>query len=61
MSGQSHAVKIQKYTTVFVKVEGEFSTINWMPIDEDKERGIGYDKYGINTFTYKSSITSIQF
>lgn len=36
MSGQNHAVKIQKYTTLFLQVKGDLSTVLWMPYDEKK-------------------------
>ena len=34
MPGQNHAVRIKKYTTIFLKIVSDLSTVLWMPFNE---------------------------
>ena len=61
MPGQPHAVVIEKYSTLFLDVKGDLSTVMWMPVNEKEERGLGYINYDIGGLTYKAKYTNIEF
>jgi hypothetical protein len=44
-----------------MEVKGELSTVSWMPMDEKKDMGLGYMKYGIGELDYDSVFNKIEF
>jgi type 1 glutamine amidotransferase len=44
-----------------MRVKAELATLLWMPMNEQKERGIGYYKYAIGKLGYTTGFNKIQF
>ena len=59
--GQSHAIRIEEYSSLYVKVKAEQATLVWTPLDPERERGVGYFKYGIGDIEYTSKFNKIDF
>lgn len=57
--GQSHAIKISEFSTVYLDISAEMATVLWMPIVEKEERGVGYFKYNIGGLEYSSKFNNI--
>lgn len=34
--GQSHALKLEEYQTIFMQVKAKEATMTWMPMNEEK-------------------------
>ena len=45
--GQSHAIRVSQFSTLYVDVLAEMATFLWMPLIQSEERGVGYFKYAI--------------
>lgn len=59
--GQSHAIKIEEYSSLYLKVKAEKATMVWTPLNPEKERGVGYFKYSIGDIEYASKFNKIDF
>jgi hypothetical protein len=59
--GQNHAIRVEAQKALFVKVRAEMATLFWMPVNEQKEQGIGYYKYAIGSLGYSTSFNKILF
>ena len=59
--GQSHAIKIEEFSSLYVKVKAEKATLVWIPLNPEKERGVGYFKYNIGNIQYSSKFNKIDF
>ena len=62
ISGQPHAIKIEEFKdAMFLQVKGNLSTILWMPMIEEEDRGMGYSNYAIGKLSYTSEFNNIHF
>lgn len=61
ISGQNHAIRLETSEVLFLKVKVGFGSLLWMPLSEQKERGIGYYKYAIGKLAYETSFNNIKF
>lgn len=59
--GQSHAIKMSEFSTLYIDVVAPMATVLWMPLDEKEERGVGYFKYAIGGLEFSSKFNSIEF
>lgn len=59
--GQSHAVKIDEFSTLYLKVKAPLATVVWTYLDVESEKGVGYFKYAIGGLEYVSSFQKINF
>lgn len=59
MPDQPHAIKITSFLPTFLRVKSPLSIIRWLPIDEIKERGLGYFKYKVGDLQYETDIDDI--
>jgi hypothetical protein len=59
--GQSHALKISASSPLYIDVVADMATVLWMPIDPNRERGIGYFKYAIGGLEYSTRFNKIDF
>ena len=46
---------------MFLKVEGKHEVIQWMPINEEKETGMGYFTYKAGSIKYETGFNRINF
>ena len=62
ISGQPHAIKIEEFKdAMFLQVRGNLSTILWMPMIEEEDRGMGYTNYEIGKLSYSVEFNNIHF
>ena len=59
--GQSHAIKIEEFSTLYLRVKADMATMIWTPLVPAKERGVGYFKYSIGELEYESVFNNIKF
>lgn len=58
-ASQKHAVKVSLSETTFLKIETTDALIKWIPIDFEKETGIGYFIYEVGDLKYTSRFKNI--
>jgi hypothetical protein len=61
IAGRNHAIRTESQEVLFLKVKAEMATLLWMPLIEQKERGIGYYKYQIGNLIHTVRPRTIQF
>lgn len=61
ISGQNHAIRVESQEVLFLKVKLDFGSLLWMPLNEQKERGVGYYKYSIGNLAYTTGFNTIKF
>ena len=62
MPGQPHAVKISSgYFNLLMRITSSLSLIRWMPINQQKEQGLGYYLYKAGTIKYDSVFRELKF
>ena len=59
MPGQSHAVKMSAYSSTLLKVSSPLALVRWFPINERKNRGLGYLQYKVGELSYGTSESKI--